>query len=168
MKHKWNLLVALLVIMALALVACGGGETTDEDQEPAATEATTDDGEGEEAEPTEEMAEEPTEEMVEEATEEPMEEATEEPMEEATEEPMEEPTEEAPADATTITLWHGWDGAYYEAIEDVFTAYEEMHPEVNIELVRQDNLSDAMAWPSRPVKAPTFWPGCKTRSAATL
>jgi arabinogalactan oligomer / maltooligosaccharide transport system substrate-binding protein len=142
MKHKWNLLVALLVIMALALVACGG-ETTDEDQEPVATEATTD--EGEEAEPTEEMAEEPTEEMMEEATEEPMEEATEEPMEEATEEPMEEATEPAAADATTITLWHGWDGTYYEAIEDVFTAYEEMHPEVNIELVRQDNLSDAMA-----------------------
>jgi arabinogalactan oligomer/maltooligosaccharide transport system substrate-binding protein len=79
--------------------------------------------------------------------------ATEAPAEEeaaATEAPMEEetaPTEEVmeTSGATTITIWHGWDGAYFDAINEVFTEYEGMHPEVNIELVRQDNLSDAMA-----------------------
>jgi arabinogalactan oligomer/maltooligosaccharide transport system substrate-binding protein len=135
MKLKWNLLVALLVIMAMALVACGGGTTDNandnEGQEPAATDAAPEENENE-GEEVEEV--EPTEEMMEEATEEMMEEATEEPME-----------EETTGEQTTITLWHGWDGAYYEAIEEVFNQYEADHPEVNIELVRQDNLSDAMA-----------------------
>ena len=70
-------------------------------------------------------------------------EATEAPMEEPTEAPMEEPTEAQMAD-TTITIWHGWDGAYYTAIEEVFNEYT-ANTGVKIELVRQDNLSDAMA-----------------------
>ena len=70
-------------------------------------------------------------------------EATEAPMEEPTEAPMEEPTE-APMADTTITIWHGWDGAYYTAIEEVFNEYT-ANTGVKIELVRQDNLSDAMA-----------------------
>jgi arabinogalactan oligomer/maltooligosaccharide transport system substrate-binding protein len=70
-------------------------------------------------------------------------EATEAPMEEPTEAPMEEPTE-APMADTTITIWHGWDGAYYTAIEEVFNEYT-ASTGVKIELVRQDNLSDAMA-----------------------
>lgn len=96
-KHLW-IVVTLLVILGMALAACGG---TPEVEEPAA-EPTTETAE--EAAPTEEpMAEEPTEEpMVEEPTEEPMaEEPTEEPMaEEPTEEPM---AEETPADEEAMT-----------------------------------------------------------------
>jgi arabinogalactan oligomer/maltooligosaccharide transport system substrate-binding protein len=127
MNKKLYLLLVAMLAMAMLLVACGGGETTPEP----------------EAQPTE-AAEEPTEEVMEE---EPTE-AAEEPTE-AAEEPTEaapEPTEAAEEPAgTTVTIWHGWDGTYYNEIEAVFNEYEEANPGVNIELVRQDNLSDAMA-----------------------
>ncbi|PIE81505.1 MAG: ABC transporter substrate-binding protein [Chloroflexi bacterium] len=84
-------------------------------------------------------AEEPMEEP---AAEEPMEEpAAEEPMEEA----AEEPAEGEMAEGSVISLWHGWTGAYYDAIEEIFMEYEEAHPDVKIELINQENLSDAMA-----------------------
>lgn len=139
MKLKWNLLVALLVIMAMALVACGGGtaDNDNEGQEPAATEAS--DNEAEEA--NENEAEEANENEGEEAA--PTEEVMEDTPEAMEETP--EPEGETGGEQTTITLWHGWDGAYYEAIEEVFNQYEAEHPDINIELVRQDNLSDAMA-----------------------
>ncbi len=121
MKSKYYLLIVLVLMGAMLLVACGGNNT----EEPAATEA-----------PAEEEAME----------EEPMEEeapAEEEAMEE---EPMEEEAmeEEAPAEGQVIRVWHGWDGAYYDAIEEVFNEYTEQTG-VQFELVRQDNLSDAMA-----------------------
>jgi len=76
---KRTLLFTLLaLLLALALVACGGAA-----EEPAVEEPVVE----------EPVVEEPVEEEpMEEVTEEPMEEATEEPMEEATEEPMEEET----------------------------------------------------------------------------
>jgi maltose-binding protein MalE len=83
MKNKWYLIVALLIVSALALAACGGdaGEPT--------------------TAPVEEPVVEPTEEPMEEPTEEPMEEPTEEPMEEPTEEPAEEEPTEAPEEEAT-------------------------------------------------------------------
>jgi branched-chain amino acid transport system substrate-binding protein len=73
MKRKF-LLTLLLILSMMILVACGTGDTTDtDDQEPAATEATTDEEPEAEETPEEEM----------EATEEEME-ATEEPMAEFT------------------------------------------------------------------------------------
>lgn len=80
-KH-WFTLLSILLMMALALVACGG-ETAEPTPAPEPTDA-----------PAEEPTEEPAEEPAEEPTEEVMEEPTEEVMEEPTEEPMEEPTEE--------------------------------------------------------------------------
>lgn len=111
MKGKYYLFFVLLLIGAMALVACGGNNTV----EPQATEA-----------PAEEEA------MEEEAP------AEEEAMEE---EAMEE---EPAATENVIRIWHGWDGAYYDAIEVVFNEYTEQTG-VQIELIRQDNLSDAMA-----------------------
>lgn len=84
-------------------------------EEPAATDAPAEDTPADEAEPTDEEAE---------------------PEEET--EALPTPTEGA------ITIWHGWDGAYYNEIEAIFNEYEEQTG-VDIELVRQDNLSDAMA-----------------------
>lgn len=81
--------LALLVVMALIIVACGG-ET-----------------------PTEAPLEEPTEAPVIEPTEEPMEEPMEEPVEEPTEEPMEEPTEE-PAPAGDVIFF----STQFEPIEE--------------------------------------------------
>ena len=102
MKAKTVLLLGLLAL-ALALVACGGGEdvsgitpvaeATTAAEEPAATEETA-------AQPTEETAAEPT---AEEAGAEPTAEeaaATEEPTEEAVAEATTAPTEEATAEAT--------------------------------------------------------------------
>ncbi|MCA9971584.1 MAG: extracellular solute-binding protein [Anaerolineales bacterium] len=102
-NKKLYMLILVLLLSALALVACGGG-TNNTVEEPAVNEP------AEEAAPAEETAvEEPMEEEM--ATEEPMEEeaATEEPMEEemATEEPMEEEatTEAASEFDTNITIW---------------------------------------------------------------
>lgn len=117
MNKKWYLLVIVLIFAAFGLVACGGGaEETAE--EPAVEEA-----------------------PAEEAVEEPMEEEAEEPMEEEAEEPMEEEMGEE----VTVSIWHNWTGAYYDAIEESFVEYEEANPGVNIELIHQEGLSDAMA-----------------------
>jgi arabinogalactan oligomer/maltooligosaccharide transport system substrate-binding protein len=107
----------------MLLVACGGNNA----EEPVATEAPAEEEAMEEEAPAEEEAA-PTEEA-------PAEEAP------AEEEAMEE---EAPAEGNVIRVWHGWDGAYYDAIEAVFDEYT-AQTGVQFELVRQDNLSDAMA-----------------------
>lgn len=107
-----KLLMTLLLIFALALVACGGDTTTD--TTPVATEETEVEEPTEEMEePTEEVAEEPTEEVMEEPTEEVMEdtpEPVEEPTDAPTEEPTEVPTEEAAGEpdltGETITFYH--------------------------------------------------------------
>ena len=122
MKSKYYLFFVLLLMGAMLLVACGGNNTADEPEAPAATEA-----------PAEEeaMEEAPA------ATEAPA--PTEAPA--ATEAPAEE---EVMADEQVIRIWHGWDGTYYDAIEEVFNEYT-AETGVKIELIRQDNLSDAMA-----------------------
>lgn len=98
---KRSLFILLLsLLLVFGLVACGSGN--EEPEEPAATEAAT------EEETMEEPTEEPMEEPTEEPTEEPMEEPTEEPMEEPTEEPMEEPTEE-PMEEEAMEMMEGCD-----------------------------------------------------------
>ena len=87
---KWYLLIVVLLLGAMALVACGGGATETTEQ-PVATEA------------AEEPVVEPTEEMVEEPTEEPMEEPTEEMVEEPTDE-MAETGEMTLASDTSMTM----------------------------------------------------------------
>ena len=74
---KLYLLIVVLLLGAMALVACGGGETETTEQ-PVATEAAAEPTEEMVAEPTEEMAAEPTEEMAAEPTEEVAAEPTEE------------------------------------------------------------------------------------------
>jgi len=97
-------LFTLLLILSMALAACGGDTPTEAppiDEEPV-------------VDPTAEPVEEPTEEPMEEPTEEPMEEPTEEPMEEPTEEPMEEPTEEEPEATGDVVFF----STQFEPIEE--------------------------------------------------
>lgn len=49
--------------------------------------------------------------------------------------------EPAPEEVT-ITVWHGWQGEYYNNIATVFAQYEEANPGVTIELVEVPDLSD--------------------------
>src|SRR5690606_4053508 len=101
MKNKWYLIVALLIVSALALAACGGsaGEPTTAPVEEPVVEPT--------EEPMEEPTEEPTEAPVEEEpTEAPGEEDAVEPAaEEETDGPLEEVlTECAPSDERLV-VW---------------------------------------------------------------
>jgi len=70
---------------------------------------------------------------------------TEAPTEAPTEEPTEAPTEEPTEEAVTITIWHGWAGAYLEAIEAAFQRFSDEHPNINVELASVEGLSDALA-----------------------
>jgi len=135
MNKKWYLLVVMMIFAAVALAACGGTTPTAEDVQEAIEEvAPTVQAAVEEVAPTVEAAVEEVAPTVEAVVEEVVEEV-------ATEVPAEEPM----AEEVTISLWHGWTGAYYDAIEAVFAEYEEANPGVNIELINQENLSDAMA-----------------------
>ncbi len=40
---------------------------------------------------------------------------------------------------TTITIWHGWQGDYFTAIQGIFADYQKLHPDVAINLL---NVSD--------------------------
>lgn len=42
----------------------------------------------------------------------------------------------------TITLWHGWQGEYYNNIKTIFDQYQTAHPNVTINLVEVPDLSD--------------------------
>ncbi len=42
----------------------------------------------------------------------------------------------------TIVIWHSWDGAYLGEKEYIFNQYHLLHPDVNIQLVKQDNVVD--------------------------
>jgi arabinogalactan oligomer/maltooligosaccharide transport system substrate-binding protein len=120
MKKTFALL-AVLLIASLVLAACGGTAAT------------------------------PTAAPVEEPTTAPVEEPTTAPVEEPTAAPVEEPTADTGGGACTgtpvkITVWHGWAGAYLEAIETVFADYTaKVDPCVTIELSKVDNLNDALA-----------------------
>ncbi len=72
--------------------------------------------------------------------------ATEAPATEApTEEPTEAPTEAPAAEPVTITVWHGWDGEYLKAYEEVVKEFNDSHDNIKIELSKVDNLSDALS-----------------------
>lgn len=45
--------------------------------------------------------------------------------------------------AVKITIWHGWGGDYFTAIEQVFKDYSKAHPDVTIELSKPDKLAEA-------------------------
>ncbi len=115
MKNKnLYILIVLMLMGALFLSACGGGET-EQAAEPAEEVV---------EEPAEEPVEEPAEEAVEEPMEEPTEEPMEEPMEEPTEEPMEEPAEEAAAESElSLTIWA--DDTRAPILQDLATGFEE-------------------------------------------
>ena len=128
-KSKLTLIV--LLILALMLVACGGGTATPTEA-PVATEA-----------------------PMEEPTEAPMEEPTEAPMEEPTEAPMEEPIDEVmePCAPTTdgslagvdprgqtITWWHNHSGSREEGLAGVVQAFNDTN-ECGITLIAENQGS---------------------------
>jgi arabinogalactan oligomer/maltooligosaccharide transport system substrate-binding protein len=41
----------------------------------------------------------------------------------------------------TITIWHGWQGAYLQAKQAIFNQYMHLHPKVKIVLVNQPNIA---------------------------
>ncbi len=41
----------------------------------------------------------------------------------------------------TITIWHGWQGAYLQAKQAIFNQYMQLHPKVKIVLVNQPNIA---------------------------
>lgn len=41
----------------------------------------------------------------------------------------------------TITIWHGWQGAYLQAKQAIFNQYMSLHPKVKIVLVHQDQIA---------------------------
>jgi arabinogalactan oligomer/maltooligosaccharide transport system substrate-binding protein len=45
----------------------------------------------------------------------------------------------------TITIWHGWQGAYLQAKQTIFNQYMQMHPKVKIVLVHQDQIASKAA-----------------------
>lgn len=45
----------------------------------------------------------------------------------------------------TITVWHGWEGLYLEAYASLAQEYNLAHDDVEIELAKVDELSDALA-----------------------
>jgi arabinogalactan oligomer / maltooligosaccharide transport system substrate-binding protein len=102
---KWTVLLVMLLMGALLLSACGGGEEPAPEPAPA-------------EQPAEEVAPAP-----EEPAEEPMAEPTEEPMEEPTEEPMEEPTAE-PVEETGLTLKVWADDTRTPALQSVAEQFQ--------------------------------------------
>ncbi|MGZ3665189.1 MAG: extracellular solute-binding protein, partial [Ktedonobacterales bacterium] len=42
----------------------------------------------------------------------------------------------------TVVIWHGWQGDYLKAKQDIFDSYTKLHPNVKIQLVHQDNVVD--------------------------
>ena len=102
MLKRLSLFIALMLIGALVLTACGGGEA-----EPTTA-------------PTEAPAAQPTEAPMEEPTEAPMEEPTEAPMEEPTEAPTEEAAQEFD---TSITIWS--DNLLTPVLTELIAPFEE-------------------------------------------
>ena len=128
MRNRLWLSIAMLVIAAMVMAACGGAPATPA-AEPAAEEAA---AVVEEAEATEA----PAEEAPAEATEAPAEEApAEEAAAEATEAPAEEAAAAAPAaDGPSLTIWT--DGNRAPVLEELGTSFAEQYG-VNIEVVQK-------------------------------
>ena len=132
-----KMLVALLTLMSLLLAACGGqGSTGSQATAPAAPAATAAPaGDATMAPATAAPAGDATAPAA--ATEAP----TAAP---ADAQPTEQPTEVPVAlgsGSTKIVVWHGWDGAYRDAIQQIFAEYAEKN-NVSIELVKQADLSN--------------------------
>lgn len=160
MSRKMSLGLALLLLLALVLVACGGNSanTTEENANNTANntaENTTEENAA--VEPTEEPMEEPTEEPMEEPTEEPAAEPTEEPAAEPTAEP--EPTEEvmmepcAPATegplagvdprGQTIVWWHNHSGSREEGLIEMVAEFNETNEcGITLEAQNQGSYND--------------------------
>jgi maltose-binding protein MalE len=129
--QKFLKLISLMIMMTFVLAACGGGGTastpatqapaapaaTDAPAAPAATEA-----------PAEPATEAP-------AAEEP---AAEEP---AAEEPIAEAVDELGSGDTVITVWHRWEGEYYNTIKQVFADYATAN-NVKIELLLVQDVAN--------------------------
>jgi arabinogalactan oligomer/maltooligosaccharide transport system substrate-binding protein len=125
---KW---ISVLVMMTLVLAACGGGTTTTPTSAPAAEQPT--------AAPA---AEQPTAApAAEEPTAAP---AAEEPTAAPAEEPA-NPDEPAPdtlgSGTTKITIWHRWEGEYYNAIKQIFADYATAN-NVQVELLLVQDVAN--------------------------
>jgi arabinogalactan oligomer / maltooligosaccharide transport system substrate-binding protein len=141
MNRKFWSLISILLIAAMLLTACAQQSATTEapTQAPAATEAPT-------AAPA--MTEAPT--TAPAMTEAPATAAgaTEAPA--ATEAmgaftPQISKAPDCSAGQTyAITLWHQWDGAYLDAIQQAFTDYTTMYPCVTIDITKPDDVQSAL------------------------
>lgn len=105
-------LFTLIALFAMLLAACGGGAATQPTTAPAAPAA--------------------------DATTAP---AADAPAEEAPALAEGEELEAVGSGDVTITIWHGWQGDYYNAIEEVFAEYATAN-NVRINLLRVPNVSD--------------------------
>jgi arabinogalactan oligomer/maltooligosaccharide transport system substrate-binding protein len=130
------MLVALLTLTSLLLAACGGqGSTGSQATAPAAATAAPAAATAAPAPATAASA------ATSEAT---APAATEAPTAAPDAQPTEQPTEAPVAlgtGGTKIVVWHGWDGAYREAIQQIFAEYAQKN-NVTIELVKQADLSN--------------------------
>jgi len=54
------------------------------------------------------------------------------------------PPTATPVPKKTITIWHGWSGDYFKAIEAAFMDYMKANPNITIELSKPENLNDAL------------------------
>ncbi len=118
---------SLLLVLSLMLAACGGtegGTTTQPTAEAVATEG------GTETEPTAETEPEATTEGGEEGG--------------AVEGGTAAADWTCPEGDHTVTLWHGWQGEYFTAIEQVFADYQATCPNITVELLEKPDLSNAV------------------------
>ncbi|GAB4210411.1 MAG: extracellular solute-binding protein [Roseiflexaceae bacterium] len=130
---RFKFLVALMTLMSLLLAACGGGGTT-----------TTQPTAGTTTEATAAPAVQATAATTTDATAAPA--ATEAPTAAPAtgNEPTAQPTEAPVAlgsGTTKIVVWHGWDGAYRDAIQQIFAEYAQQN-NVTVELLKQSDLSN--------------------------
>jgi arabinogalactan oligomer/maltooligosaccharide transport system substrate-binding protein len=143
MNRKFWYLISFLLIASMILAACAQQATPTSAPAPTQPPA---------VEPTQPPAEQPT--------------TAPAPTEAATSAPTEAPTT-APTEASTasmgtftpqiskapdctsgqtynITIWHQWDGAYLDAIQQAFTDYSTMYPCVTIDLTKPDDVQSAL------------------------
>ncbi|HEU4327746.1 MAG TPA: extracellular solute-binding protein [Roseiflexaceae bacterium] len=131
---RFKFLVALMTLMSLLLAACGTSTTTQPTAAPAGNATAAPAGD---------------------ATAAPAGDATAAPATDATAAttPTDAPTSTEPTAAPTeppvalgsgttkIVVWHGWDGAYRDAIQQIFADYATKN-NVTIELLKQSDLSN--------------------------
>ncbi len=52
---------------------------------------------------------------------------------------------QCPEGEHTVTLWHRWEGEYFQPINSIFTEYQAACPNITLNLIAQENLNDAVA-----------------------